>query len=915
MKLSTKTGLKDILAIFILGSVALFFSYKLFMDFNKEITQSNSDVLGKVIHVENKPQRSFSGRSIWSGLSQGSSIYYLDTIKTYDKDRITILLNDGVTELSLESNSMIRMEKDSITFAEGTISAINRSEKETEIDIQTSDGSTLQLSQGSVNMTIDETGKTNMALDEAKAVLKTQNGTPMALEGNKLVSFSNSDNIESIRDIPIKLEEPQAQKSYISYEENQEISFKWETSLEGDQQMLLISRSPLMNDPFFSQTVEGQTYSLVLPVGQYYWQIQNQDAKSIIGSFRILRENSPIPDSPVENQRFLYRNRLPQISFQWQKGNYADKYRIQISENRDFSSIQTDIEVDGNFYFTNSLEEGQFWWRIQPHTPLGGGQWLPFSSVQSFHLQRDIELQKTRLLSPANSKSYTSFDKSEGIRFYWEADRDAREFTFQLSSSEDFTQIIDERVLQENRITLELLPEGTYYWKVKGQTYDELDLPESEVNQFTVIEVEGSISYLSPDNNATLQKNPADLLKFSWASQMDGFFQFRLWYKKTGDIEERLIQDNLTRNKSLLAVLPGNGMYRWEVSQVDGSNEILAQGGDRLFYVSSPLRAPIINTPSPDSHLRLIGTPSLFIEWEAIEKADYYNLVLFKQGQSDPVLEKKNLTENALEIKDFTSFTEGEYHVELYTGVNQPIAGFADLSEPAIRNFHIDELSIYTPITLSSPGNGQVFEYPQFLRNEVQLRWNAPAEIVNFEIYLYGSLEQEIPLYIFNSRRPSFTPIDLNPGIYYWQIAGKDSRGYSAPDSEKYKFQILPLQSPERPVLLQPQKNEIIDMTEKDSLLFQWQGSEDADYYRLILIDSEGKEIFQRANLRETEFLLKDLTVLDIGTFNIEITASKKWEDLDLYLSSLPYTSQFEIVLEQEFEIPDIRSSNVQFTE
>lgn len=913
MRLSVKIFLKDVLAVLIFGSVGAYFSYLLYNDINQSLKNQDVQVIGQVFELNNQPQRKFDGRTLWATLEKDSPIYVNDTIKTFENDQLSIMLEDG-TEISLEPNSMIRLEGDNITFNGGTISAINRSGN-SEVNIITSDGSVLSLDKGSVDISQREGEDVELTVTDGEAKLTSSDGQSRSIDTRESLSVNQKGDVTNTVQYRISIQYPSSQQYFSSYNSSQAIAFSWELPDGYSESRLILSKFADMRDPLFNELFLQESATVDLTPGRYFFQVRSDDALSPVSRLNVVQESIPSPLKPTQEEEIVYRASLPRIAFQWNPSIYADKYLLEISSDSQFNNIVERIQTQDHYAFNQELNEGTYWWRVSPHLPMGSGIWMDFSQERSFNVVQDLSLEEIILLSPSQDALMSSIHAEEGVRFIWKGDRDAAEYLFQISRNANMNPLLDEIILTENYYYRDFPETGSYYWRVEGQTFDNIDLPASEIHSFEVRDIKESISYVLPESDAAIESVPFQPIRFQWDSLEERFYHFKLWYRQSGGLEEQLISDNFSRNKSIMVILPGDGDYRWQVSAVDESYNVLDQGKDQYFRISAPFIGPRIIAPAPESHFSLIGQPDLTLEWEALTKADFYHASLYKAGSDEAILTRQDLTETTWTLEDFSIINEGEYRLEVYAVRLSPPAGFTGQSTLSRRSFFLDEVSVFTPPRLIYPPNGSRIPTLDLLREDLIMRWTSENRLDQFTLNIFGSETQEIPVVQYRTDRTQISLEDLTPGVYYWEIQAQDQRGYKAPPSVRNRFEITPMPSLERPRIIFPEKDSNVDMTYRDTLDFEWGRVDNAEYYSLSLYNSDGLLVFQKSNLRNTRYALTDLTVLDIGEFFVEMKAEQYIDDLNLQISSLPVRSGFQISLNQENKVPEVRSSDVQYTE
>jgi len=209
-----------------------------------------------------------------------------------------------------------------------------------------------------------------------------------------------------------------------------------------------------------------------LPDGVYYWRIRARDNAGNLGiwssaSFRVDTQAPPAPvlSAPVGGAWASIR---PVLSWRSVQDPSSVQYKVYVCEQPSFSIPYRVYESDWlteNSWQAPVLEEALglegkfFYWRVCARD--GAGNVGENSPTENF--RADNYVAKVTLLSPENGslvsgtvefKWYSVTDAS-GISGYW----------FQLSTSEEFTYLLENAEVENLYLTSLYLP-GDYYWRV-----------------------------------------------------------------------------------------------------------------------------------------------------------------------------------------------------------------------------------------------------------------------------------------------------------------------------------------------------------------------------------------------------------------------------------------------------------------
>jgi PGF-pre-PGF domain-containing protein len=210
-----------------------------------------------------------------------------------------------------------------------------------------------------------------------------------------------------------------------------------------------------------------------LPDGVYYWRIRARDNAGNLGlwssaSFRVDTQAPPAPvlSAPVGGAWTSIR---PVLSWQSVQDPSSVLYKVYLCEHPSFSIPYRVYESDWlteNFWQAPLLEEALglegkfFYWKVCARD--GAGNVSENSPAENFRV--DNYVAKVALSSPENGslvsgtvefKWYGVTDAS-GISGYW----------FQLSTSEEFTYLLENVKIEENWYVTSLYLPGNYCWRV-----------------------------------------------------------------------------------------------------------------------------------------------------------------------------------------------------------------------------------------------------------------------------------------------------------------------------------------------------------------------------------------------------------------------------------------------------------------
>ncbi len=279
----------------------------------------------------------------------------------------------------------------------------------------------------------------------------------------------------------------------------QDLRYNWKTNVPYETTFEIASDRNFNNIIYSETTTNTSANGRSLTEGLYYWRISSKigtltlttTPKSLIIEPPLAK---PQCNTPADNGRAIIR---PQTLFEmkWNVIPEADYYQIQIFESANRDNIiyeknfiepgkgnTVSVTVDFEPY-----KEGMYSWTIQgfrEETPLISRA----SSLIGEYSFRMKKLVPVKLSKPANRSVIEGIDafKAPG-QFVWTTVDKAK--TGELILYKDSVSENNRIFTYKNPRTTEKMPrlyEGTYYWRVKAITEDDLDISSEEINSFRI---------------------------------------------------------------------------------------------------------------------------------------------------------------------------------------------------------------------------------------------------------------------------------------------------------------------------------------------------------------------------------------------------------------------------------------------
>ncbi len=277
-----------------------------------------------------------------------------------------------------------------------------------------------------------------------KAVMTTAGFGTFAAPGDpprtpqKLVSPPDLSKLpEQIGKLPLRFEWPAAEGA---------VAYRVQVFQDGNFDRLML------DDTFETPTAKWAN----LPDGHYVLRVRGKDSAGLEGlnadrAFVLkARPEPPFVITPLDGQKSYG----PEAHFRW-SSSPAQRYRLQLAARPDFSSFLVDQHDITDNERSIALAPGQYYWRIA--SIASGQDQGPFSDVQGF-TQRRI---------PASPALDAPRLDDRQLQLSWRQGAPGERFQLQLARDREFTDLVLDKPVSNNLISLNRPEPGTYFLRVK----------------------------------------------------------------------------------------------------------------------------------------------------------------------------------------------------------------------------------------------------------------------------------------------------------------------------------------------------------------------------------------------------------------------------------------------------------------
>lgn len=212
--------------------------------------------------------------------------------------------------------------------------------------------------------------------------------------------------------------------------------------------------------------------------GEYVLHVRGAEADGLEGlsakhAFVLhARPAPPSPLKPVPNAKI----HGPDQSVLWSKPESAASYHLQIARDEGFADRVVDAQglTDTKLALQPALVPGNYWWRLAMVNQ--AGEKGPFGDPRALRV----------LAVPAALAAGSSSVGEDGVLISLGKAADAAGYEFQIARDAQFSELVSEEVLKDTQYKFAQSDSGTFYYRARGVSNEDVRGPWSPVNQFEI---------------------------------------------------------------------------------------------------------------------------------------------------------------------------------------------------------------------------------------------------------------------------------------------------------------------------------------------------------------------------------------------------------------------------------------------
>ncbi len=400
----------------------------------------------------------------------------------------------------------------------------------------------------------------------------------------------------------------------------------------------------------FEKTIDSINkfeYLYLKPLTKYYWRVAAIRDGFITDWSEIWSFTTSNGIVKLIQPATFYNKANVKQNFDWYPINSANYYQFQLSKDFNFVDIIIDsIKIKQSYLTLSKLENSTtYFWRVRAFfrdtNTAWSEKWM-FSTLPA----------TPRLLIPENNTQHFPVNGT----LQWTSISNATNYIVQIAYGNDFHNIIKEENVVTNYLSLFNLDFNTqYFWRVKAVSKG-IESQWSEIRSFATLE---ELIYPRFDE----YKIPLNV-KFYWNKTI-GFNYYDFKISEDYDfVKNCVIYTNIKDTTFFIKNLKPNKLYYWTVR---------ANSNDRskwsdVFQFTTQLAVPELFEPL---NQEILAPANLVFKWNAVEGADYYNLIVSRDSlQNDIVFNLNKLKVNEHTLPEILPNGDFYWSVTAYNDKN-----------------------------------------------------------------------------------------------------------------------------------------------------------------------------------------------------------------------------------------------------
>ena len=465
-------------------------------------------------------------------------------------------------------------------------------------------------------------------------------------------------------------------------------------------------------------------------------------------------------------------------TYSWLASSGAYRYQLQIAYTSDFSSLLRVVTTESTSYTASATLNGLYYWRVKAIDQAGNES--PWSAIR-YHVVDKPVPPAPILVSPPSGTWINDNTPYLG----WNPASLAVSYQVQLSTTPSFTTT--ERDIQTSGLYYipSTLPDGTYYWRVRGR--DDIGNwgPWSTVWQVNIDTVPPGTP--TPTNPGSFTYTNDNTPSFYWTTA-SGAYSYQIQISRDLFFSLIFLESTSTNTYYTPVTVFTDGDYWWRVRAIDRAGN--AGTWSTIWLISVDTVPPGTATPTTPTDDSQINDNTPFLEWDPATGGYQYEIQIstdagFSIVVTDLIIGNTNYT---------TSILSDDVYYWRIRAIDQAgnIGGWSEVFQFTVDTVGPDQVPLYLP------GNSVALN-----DSTPQLQWYILSDAVEYQILVDTDDLFASPLITEITSKTFLDLSVLADGDYYWMVRARDEAGNWGSWSTIWSFTI-DTTAPDQPTLNSP---------------------------------------------------------------------------------------------------------------
>ncbi|TGM79594.1 FecR domain-containing protein [Leptospira bouyouniensis] len=557
-----------------------------------------------------------------------------------------------------------------------------------------------------------------------------------------------------------------------------------------------------------------------------------------------------------------------------------------------------DREVVGTIFFKNNIVQRKFedeviWEKLENNSPLINKDTIRSEAYSDAIIRlkdgTEINIDENSMFNLDLTGEEPNLEFSEGSLEVKKNDSKTNQIKITSSGSEinvNSGNVKIERV-KDQELSL-FVEKGKTTVKQNGKSVDVEQGKKAEFKK-TGIEIKKiPIILTSPSSQKLFYAEPNEAnVSFQWKIEQ-GFESPVLEISRSPNFQLIYFSETITGNQTSVSLKEGT--FYWRVKVKNQNTQVVETSETNKFFVSK-MESFVGESPNNGTVISYVQIyPLVTISWSKLSTANLYQFYLSDTNQFQKPLKRIETVANQISFDDLN---EGTYYWKVIAK-----SSFAETKdrETKVYSFSIKKQNSIPSPKWQRPNPGTEISGEEIKLNQAILIWEGNAEIQSYNVKIAKDSKLSNPIASIETTSNFLVPNwkQLGHGHFFASITGKTKDGKETEPSNILSFSIVDQKKktevtspteenktipPSEPKLeiLSP-NGTVVQMKGKSSLDFHWKLSGIvADRFDLVLYQHfpDKKIAIYKVSTKDSLYLLKDLSLLDEGSFSWDLSVYK----------------------------------------